>query len=195
MILTVLALAAASTVATAVPVLAGGGGGSICDGFARGDHIRMHDSCFAGTAHIIDPDADTLTVTNDGAMPHTITAADDSFDLYVAAGETVALELPDDAVIPVYCTLHGSATGSGMAGVIVRDAGAGATRITAGTDESAARDETATVAELAAAGPASPDGGSDGIAVVAIIVAGLAAALALAAALIAIGARRGAIAT
>lgn len=183
-ILAALTLTAAITMLTAPAVLAGGGGGgAICDGFAQGDEIHMYDSCFAGTAQLVEPTTDTVTVTNDGEIPHTITATDGDFDLYLEAGESATLELPDDAVIPIYCTLHGTTRGAGMAGVIVRDGD---------TDVSpAAADGTAAPANLLAVSDTSAQQDNDGVAIiVAIIVAGLAGALSLLAITATIGVRR-----
>ena len=189
-VVTALWLAAACTVMTAPAARAGGGGGgSICDGFATGDDLVMYDSCFAGTAQLVDRGTTTLTVTNDGSMDHTITATDDSFDLYVPAGETATVDLPDADLITVYCTLHGTPTGSGMAGVIVRTADVtGVAPAAAG--EAAAGDDLGSTTELAAIDSPSSGGGGDGIAVVAIIVAGVAAALSVAATAVAVGTRR-----
>lgn len=187
MTLMLLTLVGALTLTTAAPVLAGGGG-AVCDGFSNGDHIRMYDSCFAGTAQLVDADTDTVTISNDGMVAHTITATDDSFDLYVPAGESATLELPAGGVIPVYCTLHGTAAGEGMAGVIVRDDGTAPTGVTtASGGETAAGDETAAPGELAAFDAPIREDDGDGLAVVAIVVAAVAAAVALVAA---VGAHR-----
>lgn len=98
----------------------GGGGGTICPGFAQGSELLALDSCFSGTAHLVDADTQEMTVRNSGRMPHTVTAINGSFDLYLGAGETATLVLPDGAVTPIYCTLHGTRDGRGMAGAIVR---------------------------------------------------------------------------
>jgi plastocyanin len=100
----------------------GGGGGSICDGFARGQEIAMYDSCFAGTAHLIEPGTTELSVVNEGMVMHTITAVDGAFDLELAPGERGSVTLSGASVVPMYCTLHGTRDGAGMAGVIVIDA-------------------------------------------------------------------------
>lgn len=186
-VLVLVTLVGTLTLSAAAPALAGrgGGGGGLCDGFSSGDHLRMHDSCFAGTAQLVDPDTRTLTVTNDGMMPHTVTATDDSFDLYVPAGESATLELPDAAVIRVYCTLHGTETGSGMAGVIVRDGGASA-GVTTGDETSTGEETAAPPAVAALAAPASEHSG-EGLALVAIIVAGVAVGVSV---VTAVGARR-----
>ncbi len=95
----------------------GGGGGSICAGFAEGSAVAMFDSCFSGVAHFAP--AGTLTVTNEGGLPHTFTAVDGSFDSGVLeSGARFEVELAP-GVHHVFCTLHGSAGGDGMAGVVL----------------------------------------------------------------------------
>jgi plastocyanin len=112
-VLSVLALLAAAR-----PAAAGGGGQGACAGFMRGTAISMQDACFQGTAHIVDPGS-TVTVTNHGRMPHDFTAADGSFASgLLQPGESFELTVDQRGVIPFYCTIHGSATGSGMAGVL-----------------------------------------------------------------------------
>ncbi len=97
----------------------GGGGSSLCPGFAEGTVISMRDSCFAGTAHFA-PAGITLTVTNDGKLPHTFTAADGSFDSgTLQPGQTFELAIDEPRLVRVFCTLHGTAQGDGMAGVMV----------------------------------------------------------------------------
>ncbi len=98
----------------------GGGGGSLCPGFATGDTVSMLDSCSAGTAHFA-PSGAPITVQNDGQLPHTITAVDGSFDSgQLQAGASYELNL-EPGVYKVFCTLHGSAEGNGMAGVLIVD--------------------------------------------------------------------------
>ena len=109
----------------AVPATAYGGGGgrpsSQCPGFAEGAFISMLDSCFAGTAQIA-PAGTTLTVSNDGILPHTITAVDGSFDSGILQpGETFQLTIDQPGLVRVFCVLHGTAEGEGMAGVIVAE--------------------------------------------------------------------------
>lgn len=102
------------------PAFAGGGGGSsLCPGFATGTSISMLDSCFAGTAHFA-PTETAITVRNDGFVPHTFTAVDGSFDSgQVQPGETFELTVEEPGVYEVFCSLHGTASGDGMAGVLL----------------------------------------------------------------------------
>jgi hypothetical protein len=65
-----------------IPAVAGAGGGgsiSLCPAYSSGTTISVLDSCFNGIAHTA-PLGDTLTVSNDGEIPHTLTAVDGSFD-------------------------------------------------------------------------------------------------------------------
>lgn len=102
-------------------VAAAGGGGdiSLCPGFATGTTVSMLDSCFSGTAHFA-PTGTALSINNDGLMPHTFTAVDGSFDSgQVQPGETFELTIDEPGVFEVFCTLHGTADGQGMTGVLV----------------------------------------------------------------------------
>lgn len=100
---------------------AGGGGvdPSACAGFGEGTNLVMQDSCFAGTAHFVPGDG-VIIVENDGQLPHTLTAVDGSFDTgSVAAGSSAELVIGEPGIYRVFCTLHGTAQGAGMAGVLV----------------------------------------------------------------------------
>lgn len=106
-----------------IPAVASAGGGGVdtsgCTGFQEGVDVSMKDSCFAGTAHFA-PSGTTLTVSNDGELPHTLTAVDGSFDTgQVAPGTTAQLRVDEPGIYRVFCSLHGTAQGEGMAGVLV----------------------------------------------------------------------------
>lgn len=103
-----------------VPALAGGGGHiAQCPGFDSGTSVSMVDSCFSGTAHFA-PSETTITIRNDGALPHSYTAVDGSFDTgELEAGETSEVTVDEPGVYEVFCTLHGTADGGGMAGVLL----------------------------------------------------------------------------
>lgn len=104
----------------AVVATAGGGGGGLCSGFGEGATIVMRDSCFEGTGHVVPEGRSSITVTNEGQAPHTITAADDSFDSgIIEPGQSFELTLGGSDPVPIYCTLHGTAEGAGMAGLLV----------------------------------------------------------------------------
>jgi plastocyanin len=133
----VVALSAFVFLAGIGPAEAGGGGFGSCAGFSRGRAIVMRDACFEGTAHITETGS-TVTVTNDGNLAHNITAVDGSFASgLLQPGESFTFRVGAPGAVPFYCTLHGSATGSGMAGVLVVEAaGARATaaRVSAPTE-------------------------------------------------------------
>ncbi len=116
-------LAVVVAVVVAVPAVALAGGGmrqaGACPGFAEGAEVSMLDGCFDGVAHFAAAGA-ALTIVNDGAAPHTYTAVDGSFDTgTMEAGEEFTLDGIAPGVYRVYCTLHGTASGNGMAGVLV----------------------------------------------------------------------------
>ncbi len=100
--------------------LAGGGGDiSSCPGFSTGTTVSMLDSCFSGTAHAAPADS-VITVRNNGELPHTYTAVDGSFDSgQVEPGGSFELSISEPGVYQVYCALHGSITGEGMAGALL----------------------------------------------------------------------------
>lgn len=61
----------------------------------------------------------TVTWTNNGAAPHTVTAADGSWDSgNLDAGATFSKTFDTAASIAYYCKYHGAATGTGMAGTV-----------------------------------------------------------------------------
>lgn len=105
-----------------IPGVARGGGGGhagACDAFSEGEELAMKDSCFEGVAHFAEP-GETVTVRNEGRMPHSITAVDGSFDSgLLEAGETYEVTMSEPGPVRVYCTLHGTTDGGGMAGVII----------------------------------------------------------------------------
>lgn len=158
------------------PAVASAGGGGIdtsgCAGYQEGTDLTMKDSCFAGTAHFA-PSGTTLTVSNDGALPHTLTAVDGSFDTgQVAPGTTAQVSVDEPGVYRVFCSLHGTAQGEGMAGVLV----VGDTvpeSVAASADTSAI--STAPPQVITVEDEVSP------VSLVVLLVAGLAAGLALSA--------------
>lgn len=117
-----LVTAGLSTVLVMVPVVAvAGGGGSMCAGFARGGTIDMRDNCFSATALFASP-GQQITVHNDGGMEHSYTAVDGTFDTGILVpGESTTITSPDDGLVRVYCTVHSSRDGEGMAGVLIVD--------------------------------------------------------------------------
>lgn len=105
-----------------IPAVAGAGGGgsvSLCPAYSSGTTISVLDSCFNGIAHTA-PVGETLTVSNDGEIPHTLTAVDGSFDTgQLSPGQTATLSIDQAGIYKVFCTLHGSVDGSGMAGLLI----------------------------------------------------------------------------
>ncbi len=117
--LALIAATIALALAMAAPALAGGGGGAPCAAFAEGSGVVMLDNCFAGTAHFAQ-EGQAITVTNDGRLPHTYTAVDGSFDSgTIQPGDSFEITPAEGGVVRVFCKLHGTASGHGMAGVLV----------------------------------------------------------------------------
>lgn len=107
------------TVGAGVAAAGGGGFTSFCPGFSEGTTISMLDSCFSGTAHFA-PTGSPIVVSNDGELPHTLTAVDGSFNSdELQPGETFEITFDEPGVFEVFCTLHGSASGEGMSGVLI----------------------------------------------------------------------------
>jgi hypothetical protein len=107
----------------AFPGVALAGGGEVdlsgCAGYGEGNTISMRDSCFAGTAHFVPSDT-LVAVRNDGAMAHSLTAVDGAFDTgLVDPGQSAQLTFDEPGIYRVFCSLHGTAAGEGMAGVVV----------------------------------------------------------------------------
>ena len=98
---------------------AGGGGGGPCSGFGSGEKVALRDSCFDQTALFVKAGTQLL-VTNDGHMQHSFTAVDGSFDTgLLEPGQTARVTVGQAGLVRVYCTIHGTASGQGMAGLVV----------------------------------------------------------------------------
>lgn len=139
-----------------VPALAGGGGhgGSLCRGFSDGDRVALVDNCFDGIGHTVEVGT-TLSVRNEGLLPHTLTAVDGSLDTGILQpGEVAQVELTEPGAIPIYCTLHATSDGQGMAGLLVVTTADGEVPTSAGTDAS----NDASAVEAAADDAAGGDG-------------------------------------
>jgi plastocyanin len=62
----------------------------------------------------------TVIWNQNGALPHTITAEDGSFDSgQLASGQTYSVIFDEPGEYPYYCSLHGGPGGQGMSGVII----------------------------------------------------------------------------
>lgn len=106
-----------------IPGVAHAGGGGVdtsgCAGYGEGATVVMKDSCFAGTAHFA-ASGTTITVDNGGELPHTLTAVDGSFDTgSVEPGSAAEIVVDEPGIYRVFCSLHGTAQGEGMAGVLI----------------------------------------------------------------------------
>jgi LPXTG-motif cell wall-anchored protein len=86
---------------------------------------------------------DTITWTNQGKMPHTVTASDNSFDSgNLASGATFSHTFDKAGTFAYYCKYHGKADGTGMAAtVIVQEAGAAQPAAAAQPTAAAAADQ------------------------------------------------------
>ncbi len=112
-VLSLLALAAGAAEA------GGGGGHGACAGYAADQVIIMRDSCFEGTAQFV-PAGSTIEVVNEGEVPHSLSFADGAFDTgTLETGEQAEFTVGEAGVVRYYCKLHGTASGQGMAGVII----------------------------------------------------------------------------
>lgn len=76
----------------------------------------------------------TVTWTQTGSLPHTVTADDGSFDSHpdcpgdcMGAGDTFSMTFDTPGEIPYFCKIHGGPGGVGMAGVITVQAAGGDT--------------------------------------------------------------------
>jgi len=118
-VLTLLAVLACPVV-LAVPAGAGGGGGrGPCTAVSKTDQLTMRDFCFDGVAHLSAAGA-PIMVTNQGQTAHNLIAVDGGFGVKeLAPGARAELRIDRPGVYQYYCGLHGSAAGTGMAGVLV----------------------------------------------------------------------------
>lgn len=145
-------LMAAVAAMLAVPAIASAGGGGqqagACPGFAEGAAISMLDGCFDGVAHFA-PAGGTLTIENVGAAPHSYTAVDGSFDTGVLdGGQSAELSGVAPGVYRVFCTLHGTRSGEGMAGALIVGDGPVSTSAAAAVPTVPVPDNTEIVAAL-----------------------------------------------
>lgn len=114
-------LVVAMLVAIPMAAQAGGGGGDIsqCRGFGSGTGISMLDSCFDAIAFTAPADT-AITISNDGQLPHSFTAVDGTFDTgTLQPGSAYELTVDEPGIYEVFCTLHGTAEGGGMTGLLV----------------------------------------------------------------------------
>ena len=174
-ILLVVAVATVAVLPGSAPAMAGGGGhDSACAGYASGQTVEMYDSCFSGSAQFVGAGT-TVRIVNRGDLPHSLTAADGSFGTgNLQPGQSTSIEVGDAGVVRVFCELHGTRQGDGMAGLLVvgTPAATMAASDLVSDDLETSGDElpTADPAPEVAAVPAS-EGGPPGLAIAAIVVA------------------------
>jgi plastocyanin len=135
-------------VVAVLPAGAGGGRGGLCTTVSTTNELTMRDFCFDGVAHVTTAGS-TITVTNQGQTAHNLVAVEGGFRVeQLNPGERSELEVDRPGVYQYYCTLHGSAAGAGMAGVLVVEdqASLATVRSKGATAAPAALDTSATTA-------------------------------------------------
>jgi plastocyanin len=183
-ILLVVTVATIGVLSWSVPAMAGGGGHeSACAGYATGQTVEMYDSCFSGSAQFVGAGT-TVRIVNRGELPHSLTAADGSFGTgTLQPGQSASIDVGEAAVVRVFCELHGTRQGDGMAGLLVvgrptpaiagsdlvsaelESAGLGGDAETSGSEPLAA-DPSATVVAVPAG-----DGGPSELVIAAVVAA------------------------
>jgi plastocyanin len=80
---------------------------------ASGDVIvvKITDLAFS-PAEVTAKVGDIVEWVNDDFIDHTVTADDESFDLFVAVGQSVRLELKRPGSIPYFCRIHPNMKGA-----------------------------------------------------------------------------------
>jgi plastocyanin len=119
-ILLVVTVATIAVLPWSVPAMAGGGGhDSSCAGYATGQTVEMYDSCFSGSAQFVGAGT-TVRIVNRGELPHSLTSADGSLGTgTLQPGQSASIDVGEAAVVRVFCELHGTAQGDGMAGLLI----------------------------------------------------------------------------
>ena len=129
----------------------GGGGGA----GSKTIHVTLKDSLFSPSS-VKARVGDTIVWHNAGAMPHTVTAADKSFDQQLMPGATFTYVLRKQGTIGYVCTYH-----PGMKGTLVVGAApAGVTLPPPGAGGSVSGNQPAKAAKPAAAPPAAKGDGT-----------------------------------
>jgi plastocyanin len=172
-LLTVLVL----PVVAALPAAAGGGRGGLCTTVSTTNELTMRDFCFDGVAQVMTAGS-TITVTNHGQTAHNLVAVEGGFGVkQLNPGERSELELDRPGVYQYYCAFHGSAAGSGMAGVlVVEDRASLATVRSKGATVPPASSDT----RAATATPRQPESAWGWVALGALLLAGAALCVSLA---------------
>ena len=136
-----------------------------------------------------------MQIVNRGDLPHSLTAVDGSLGTdTLQPGQSASIEVGDAAVVRVFCELHGTRQGEGMAGLLVvgepTATMAGSDLVSADLEASGDALPTSDPSPELAAVPAS-EGGPSGLAIAAIVTAVVALGLAGMSLGIAIGRKRG----
>jgi plastocyanin len=175
-ILLVVTVATIGVLPWSVPAMAGGGGHeSACAGYATGQTVEMYDSCFSGSAQFVGA-ATTVRIVNRGELPHSLTAADGSFGTgTLQPGQSASIDVGKAAVVRVFCELHGTRQGDGMAGLLVvgEPTPTGSDLVSADLETIGEELPTADPSSAVAAVPASAGGPSE-LAIAAVAALGLA---------------------
>ena len=139
-------------------VIAGGFGRAA----AQGNTVSIKDFKFEPVALTVTAGT-TVTWKNDGAAPHTVTAADGSWDSgNLEPGASFSKTFDSAASVAYYCKYHGAATGTGMAGTVAVTA-AQAPATAAPAPATAVPAPATAVPAPATAAPAPPSGASPSI--------------------------------
>jgi plastocyanin len=174
--------------------MAGGGGhDSACAGYAAGQTVEMYDSCFSGSAQFVGAET-TVRIVNRGELPHSLTAADGSFGTgTLQPGQSASIDVGEAAVVRVFCELHGTRQGEGMAGLLVvgepTPTMAGSNLVSPDLETIGEKVPTADPAPEIAAVPS--EGDPSGLVIAAMVVAVAALGVAGVALGIAVGRKRG----
>jgi plastocyanin len=111
----------------------GAGGGVIAPSFALtnvqvageggeepgGEAVSIVDTAFSPAEITVTPGA-TVTWTNEGSLPHTVTADGGLFDSgTLEPGDTFSHTFEEPGEYPYYCQFHGGEGGQGMSGVVI----------------------------------------------------------------------------
>jgi plastocyanin len=83
------------------------------------DGVIIVDNAYQPKQIEVDPGT-TVMWTQEGELPHTVTADDGSFDSgEMGQGDTYSRTFQQSGSYPYYCTFHGAPGGEGMSGVVV----------------------------------------------------------------------------
>jgi plastocyanin len=100
----------------AEPVSAGGSAAAV--GQAQ-EGVIIVDNAYQPKQIEVDPGT-TVVWTQEGELPHTVTADDGSFDSgEMGQGDTYSQSFEQAGSYPYYCTFHGAPGGEGMSGTVV----------------------------------------------------------------------------